>query len=1185
MRHAARNAFSVARGVTGGDAKVAAVEVDAAQRDWQDEETHIEELGHGGESAQAVLQLRSDMNSLLAEQVRRDEVRDWFIKEGMFVRENAPERDGVFDRFHFRAEGFEFQGRTDEIEAVERDFLTPVDVNNQAERFRWMALCGPGGTGKSRLAQRIVDLQRASGTFSCAGFATTETLSRTDFVEELGNRLPAPTLIVIDYAFAAAADLPAFMRRMAAGTGLLTQPVRVIVVVRRPDDRVLSDIAEPPRGGNDFGLKRLEVIPVASASETYSKGGGRARITLEPLGDDDTVAIMRERMRAAAESGAVRAEFDDPKGLLSLLRRFDERMRPLFACVVADALQRGQLPEFDMDGSQEEARKTLFTAYMKEESLRVWHKRAQLIAPKEPDECVVRHVNLARVVTCAGGAKRSDLRDSLHGKLDSDTQEALPGLGRQDGGANIYRRLLSSIMPVSDDDEIAPVQPDLIAECLLLADGKSHGSFTRPGEQGDATNLWLSPHQVIELAWQVDPSHSAAFIRLAAQDFPMTVHNTRCLPAAYNDVEAARAGARALRNICADIAADVLPRLPTEDQMVRLFDIAQAFDGSLVEWASRDAQVYEYYGDTLFQVSQIAAFVLNGNTSLADAITVVGEIETANDNEVRGIRLSSAFERGQTTQSIAMLADPSNALDDTLNKSTVDETTKSAPKSLIDIILERYPKLVDRAEPFVWDSQPFAKRERYVRALSNYYGAVLWEDRDKLQLGGRAYDAPSVNELSARRLARDTVLSRLTADPSFDDVATIALLLHALLYAENASLSSAYQDALARVVQAVERTEVTLRGVVVILKFAYNQLVADGILASQRTPEGLTDLERSNILANLEAADTLLRIEEDYVALSIDMPGDSEMGRCVSALIDLHWARTSQALFDILPTTNFSEEVPRIIERFGGDISLGSTVLNGIANALLSAGDVSTHMSDLIERHLTDWLDKGAIDAESFRPPSIDIELALVCLVVGTAEKPPVLTENTAHRLLKCLGAEARSATLRAVIDISNRVSGDLRPRSSEKMIKALRHIYDEIGLSGDDRLPEAFLSLWGRQLLDGESETFVSDIEPFWSNGVDPESVRGRALAMRAYALLGAMSIDPPPELNRLRDRLTSSDLEIGSAGSVMSVERNLARMHDEARAEALASLGDLAIRRGGDPLEWSVTGRNNQKNKGSEI
>lgn len=1192
---AALSTFLLHLRLTWSDAKADADADDAVERDRQAEEVLKEVLGHGGQISQAVQQLRSDINSLVAEQVRREEVRDWFIKEGMFVGEHAPERDGVFDRFHFRAEGFEFQGRTEEIEAVERDFLSHVDVNDEAEQFRWMALCGAGGTGKSRLAQRIVDLQRASGTFSCAGFATTETLSRTDFIEELGNRLPAPTLIVVDYAFAVAADLPAFMRRMASGISLLSQPVRVIVVVRRPDDRVLSDIAEPPRGGNDFGLKGLEVTPVASSSQTHSYGGAQARLTLEPLGDEDTVAIMRERMLAAAESGVARSEFDDPKSLLSVLRRFDERMRPLFACVVADALQRGQLPEADVDGSQEEARKTLFTAYMKEESLRVWYQRAQHLAPTEPDECVVRHVNLVRVVTCAGGVKRADLRDSLNGKLDGDTQEALPGFGRQDGGPNIHRRLLRSIVPVSNDDEIAPIQPDLLAECLLLADGKSHGSFTRAGEQGDSTNLWLSPHQAIELAWHVNPEQSAAFIRLAAQDFPGTLHKTRCLPATYNDVEAARAGARALRNICADIAADILPRLPTEAQMARLFDIVMTFDGSLVDWAWRDKLVYEYYGDTLFQVSQVAGFVLNSNTSLADAITVVGEIETAKEEEARSTGLSGEFDRQQRTQPPTSLGSSSNGVQGGSQRLGVDESSKPAPKALTELVLDQYRKLAKRAEPFVWDDHPnprqehnvedrlYAERERYVRALTQYYTSVLWQHRNDPKEGGRVNRAMSELEITDRIDARNKVLARLYARPGFNEVATISALLRALIYAEWGSNTLAYRDALIRVTNAIDPAQVTVRGLTEVIKFADNQLISHSNVANQRTPESLTVTERSNMLADLEAIDRLLVDGMKYVSHAADTPRD-DIHRWASALLGLHYIRTESELYGLLPRTNPSEDIFQIIERFGDEMQVTPQVLKGLVHACDLASTGSAPLLDLVERHFNNWMDKSAIDIESFRPRSVDIEEGLFRLAVGTPEEPSLLPDETAQRLLSWLGAEARGATLRAVIDICDQTNLDLGSHSLTILSTVLRSILEEVGLSGEETLAEVFLSLWARQLFDGETKTVVNDIEAFWSEGAEVDSILSRALAMRGYALLGAMSIDLPLELERLRIRLTSGDLEMGGVGSAVSSERKLARMHDEARAEALASLGALAIRRGGDPLAWSVTDQGGQQNKGSD-
>src|SRR5690606_16422214 len=129
-------------------------------------------------------------------------------------------------------------------------------------------------------------------------------------------------------------------------------------------------------------------------------------LVLAPLSEAQTLDLMRKRMARAAGAAAafdqaapVREASD--KRLLGLLRRYDERMRPLFAVMVADAFQRGTLSDARAAESNEEVRLALFWDYLEHQFNKRW--KHLLGATDVERERIDKHVTFLILSTMCRG--------------------------------------------------------------------------------------------------------------------------------------------------------------------------------------------------------------------------------------------------------------------------------------------------------------------------------------------------------------------------------------------------------------------------------------------------------------------------------------------------------------------------------------------------------------------------------------------------------------------------------------------------------------------------------------------------------------------------------------------------------------------------------------------------------------
>jgi hypothetical protein len=425
-------------------------------------------------------------------------------------------------RFHFSSEDDEFVGREDQLRRIEAEFLAhPQELQKETDAFRWMVISGEAGTGKSRLAQEVI--RRNRGVFRHSGFASDTLLEDPRFGIEQQDRFKHPILIVVDYTVGHQDKMSQLMKGWAEYGRAAMQsgkpPVRIILLLRRPDDRVLRDITS--LGGNH--ADRL----VADGQ----RFGDVDRMELKKLDRSETIELMRARIRQTAERfDRTQIDISNGEDLLLQLNRFDVEQRPLFALMVAHALQRGSLPGLGQTVDQETARLELFSTYLKGQWTNFWRSRTGLPAFKiaEADEIVIPHVNLMRSVTACGGVSRGDLMRRLNTLQieDDDLSERLPSPKIK--GQDKFRDLLAvSIAGGRGEvrggmvDPLPTLEPDLIGECFVLMSWE---------EFEVDKQLWCSPEQVISVAWKINPEQTAKFIRQMAQDYPESMKNFRWFP-------------------------------------------------------------------------------------------------------------------------------------------------------------------------------------------------------------------------------------------------------------------------------------------------------------------------------------------------------------------------------------------------------------------------------------------------------------------------------------------------------------------------------------------------------------------------------------------------------------------------------------------------------------------------------
>ncbi len=201
------------------------------------------------------------------------------------------------------------------------DFLTDPQT-----AFKWWAITGPGGSGKSRLAYEFK--KRLPNGWKSRYLGSDD----YDDLSALPDKLTEKTLLIADYVQEYAKELGKFIARLNKAPRDL--PLRVLLVEREANDesetaswvtQLYSDVHD------EIGLK---------------KACYKEFLNLQPLSDDNLKEIIRNY--AIAVQSESNRKFTDKKAemLLQRLKKIDPDLcRPLYAMFLTDAYISENDPE------------------------------------------------------------------------------------------------------------------------------------------------------------------------------------------------------------------------------------------------------------------------------------------------------------------------------------------------------------------------------------------------------------------------------------------------------------------------------------------------------------------------------------------------------------------------------------------------------------------------------------------------------------------------------------------------------------------------------------------------------------------------------------------------------------------------------------------------------------------------
>lgn len=1106
------------------------------------------------------------------------------------------------DDNHFLRALDEFIGREEDLSTIEHLLFT--DDAAASARFLWMAVCGEGGTGKSRLCQQLIDRAPDWG-FVNAGFVDKRFVEDANRVGMVADRLGQNTLLILDYSTHVADHLPRFMADWTryASADAARPRVRLVLILRNKDDPVFTHLAS---------LSAYDQGPAIERAERRPADG---RLTLKHLSDDETVALMRQRIeRVAAEAGQP-VVARDRQELLDLLGKFDRLMRPLFALIVAEALQKGDLWGIDEDGSREAARLALFQTYLKRQRDNYWEPQLRQILHQptdgsHSDSDLIFHENAVRLSTAMMGIDLADYR-ALRASLDTDIQGTLPeGGGRGPAGpAAIKRALVRSITGVdlhqaNRAERLAPLEPDLIGEYFVLrgdAMAREHGCA-------------LSVEEVLELAYRQDPARTTHFLRMMVQDFPTSMTNRGGLAAIADQadeapdealdaapdvpvadepadeppfpdipfpsarargrasllprpVEAAEIASRAqfLRDICADLGVRADPdvreseELDVLDYVMRELKALDALGGADDAYGLNRAHI-------LLSIVTLAGNAINANISIADGMPPAEAEETAGASVTQSFGNAPDKQGGTPRPGATLPRKGMRSADAVLDPEQVMRADGLARWAL----QQSWDALFTPQSPEAFD----LTSEAVAKGLSS----LLWHGRGDPEQGGRHPEKMTPLDIAWRQRMRETLQGVLRDTNLPRHRSASVKLLAALSYAFGkgtradamAILAYGYAaPALAALADwsAFADTLGSLNNVVVgllgdsdddnangedILRLAIEaqgRLVARGVellpklLADARTAD--TEIKRSaRMLTNA------LTVFEAQFADPAYAGGLQRSWMQVAALIGPNLARfqieNDLLVFLVIPTEH------------------------GFASP---DSDVIGMDFDNVLPHLLPLLRAGRIDCHQFRHHYRDN--------IGYFVDRYALTSRGAEEDVRAFLDEMdRQIGSRFRVAAWKTMAGYALAMPIERVPMVRAWLWGDSSttpplLAADGQLAAAIYAIWSRDLFDGHTHAMRAQLETLWAqDGPAEDPVRARTLALRGMALLASHAgsdADPDGRLaGRVQQLIAARAIDFASEAARPATLRQAMAEYDDAIVEAAMALVTNAVAAGDDLERW---------------
>ena len=218
-------------------------------------------------------------------------------------------------RFHYKSGAVSFHGRREELEQL-RAFCGQEHV-----AFRWWAVTGAGGAGKSRLVYEFGrEMERASWNVLWLNS------THMDHLDTLP--IPTKTLVVVDYAQAYLGHLGCWIEKLDQRDHLV--PVRLLLLER--DGETLDSSSWG--SGLRAEVGRVTLVRRSCWKEPF--------LQITPLKEEELLRIMTDFAAAVGK----RLPEAKAQQLLKTLKTTDPGLwRPLYAMFLTDAWANGEEPE------------------------------------------------------------------------------------------------------------------------------------------------------------------------------------------------------------------------------------------------------------------------------------------------------------------------------------------------------------------------------------------------------------------------------------------------------------------------------------------------------------------------------------------------------------------------------------------------------------------------------------------------------------------------------------------------------------------------------------------------------------------------------------------------------------------------------------------------------------------------
>lgn len=239
-----------------------------------------------------------------------------------------PDKD-FSKRFSYDAGIVPFVGRKQEQKEL-KEFL-----NDTKSCFRWWAVTGPGGAGKSRLA---FEFQKQVVAEWKVRYLTTEDY---DELSKLSDHLTQKTLLIADYVQEHAQKLGRWMETLKECDRSL--PLRVLLVERESKNKISETAKE--RQLIDTSWEKQLYNQVRHEKDLRKACYKEDFLNLQPLSDQDLQDIIKNYADALQTQNNVLSD-KDIEMLLKKLKDIDPDLcRPLYAMFLTDAFLAGKEPE------------------------------------------------------------------------------------------------------------------------------------------------------------------------------------------------------------------------------------------------------------------------------------------------------------------------------------------------------------------------------------------------------------------------------------------------------------------------------------------------------------------------------------------------------------------------------------------------------------------------------------------------------------------------------------------------------------------------------------------------------------------------------------------------------------------------------------------------------------------------